>query len=657
MRLTGAWTGGVAGRIALIVLFSCVIVMSALNSALRTDTHHWGLMLSNALDLSAGRIPYKDFIIQYGYLTTLAQSWWGSLFGFSFLSFGILTALFYCGLLYSVYAVIRHLSAPWVATLFLAVAFIVHPFPIFPWADYGAGFFLSCAIALLFTHDSGTRARLIIAGILLGLAVWSRYTYAAAIVPFLFAVLIAGRYSIRSWMELFLSFVTTNLLFLAAFEYGYDIDLIDALTVYRSVVEGLGTSWLSQDRFENLVAITRVEDSFLVYLWIATFPLFFEAVRTKRLSGREVGTYAALSVLGWVNLIHAIRIFEYFRVINASFALAIVSFWMIGVAVRAVRGQDNAQTPRHGAFIAFVRKAPLILLIPLVFVGSISIRVLWDFPLATSNLDHFMGEGRNPYRHIPGIWRDTSVLRDLTYGRVGRVHFSHSGMLDFYRALSSEVCGNGNIYNFTLEEVDYLVGHICDRPVRVRTADADRFLKLNDQSDYERVYLRGELSSNDVIVSKGRGYEDFLCLTKREFIAPHLEYVAAAGTSYRVRRNCVGKLIFGQGWSYGHRWAISEHAEIHLMNHGNRPLRTQYMLILKTIKPRNVTVRLNGKVQQSAALIPGGQVSMYLDEFRLLPGDNLLQLDGDGPPKAPTDLSPIHLTYNIGIHLLKLAEE
>jgi len=652
MRLIGSR----AGRIALIALFTCVIAMSALNSALRTDSHHWGLMLSNALDLSAGRIPYKDFIIQYGYFTTLAQSLWGSLFGFSFLSFGILTAMVYCGLLYQVYAVIRHLSAPWVATLFLAVAFVLHPFPIYPWSDYYAGFFLSCAIAVLFTHDAATRARLIVAGILFGLAVWSRYTYAVAIVPFLFAVLIAGRYSMRGWMALFLSFVATNLLFLAAFEYRYGINLIDALTIYRGIVEGHGTEWLSQDRIENLLALTRVEDGFLVYLWLATFPLFFEAARKKQLSRRELGAYAALSILGLVNLIHAIRIFEYFRVINASFSLAIVSFWMIGAAVRVVQGGDSAETSRCGAFIAFVRKAPLILIIPLLLIASFSIRILRDFPLNTFNLDYFEGEQRDPYRHVSGIWKDTRVLREFTYGKVGRVHFSDSGMLDFYRSLSAEICGNGTLYNFTRNNVDYIVGHICDHPTRVRSASSDYFLRMNDQSEYQRVYVRGELSRNDVIVSNERGSEDFLCLTKREFVTPHIEYVAAAGTRYFVHKNCVGKLTFGQGWWSGHR-AVSEHAEIHMMNYGDRPLRAKFMLTLNTFKPRNVTIRLDGKVQQSAALLPDRPVSMHPDEFRLLPGDNLLQFDGDGPAKASTDLSPIHLTYKVGIELLELSEE
>jgi hypothetical protein len=649
MRLISSGAGGVAGRIALIALFACVIAMSALNSALRTDSHHWGLMLSNALDLSEGRIPYKDFIIQYGYFTTLAQLLWGSLFGFSFLSFGILTAMVYCGLLYQVYAVIRHLSAPWAAALFLAVAFVLHPFPIYPWADYYAGFFLSGAIVIMFANRAATPARLIIAGILLGLAVWSRYTYAVAIVPFLLTVLISGRYSLRGWITLLLSFVTTNLLFLAAFEFGYGIDLVEALRVYREIAEAHGTEWLSQERIENLLVLTRIEDGFLVYLWLATFPLFFEAARKKQLSRRELGAYAALSVLGLVNLIHAIRIFEYFRVINSSFSLAIVSFWMIANAVRVLQGQNNAETPRHGAFtfIVFIRKAPLILIIPLLLIASFSIRILWDFPLNTYNLQE----------HAPGIWRDTRGLGELTRGKVGRVNFSNASMLAFYRDLSSELCGNRRVFSYI---EDNIVGHICDHRTNVRMAGYDRILHSRDQPEYQKVYVRGELSDEDAVLSISRRQsvaKDFLCLNRREFIAPDIEYVAKAGTKYLVRTKCKGKLQYGEGWSLTRTWAVSEHAEIHVMNYGNRPLRAKFMLTLSTFEPRNMTIRLNGKVQQSAALIPDRPVSMHPDQFRLLPGDNLLQFDGDAPAKASTDLSPIHLTYNLAIELIELSEE
>jgi len=227
-------------------------------------------------------------------------------------------------------------------------------------------------------------------------------------------------------------------------------------------------------------------------------------------------------------------------------------------------------------------------------------------------------------------------------------------MLDFYRAVASETCNHGSVYNFTL---DYVVGHICDHPTHVRMASPDKFLRLNDQSEFRRVYGRGELSRNDVIVSIGREAHEFLCLTKREFITPHIEWVAAAGTRYFVRTNCVGKLNFGQGWSPGYQWAVSEHADIHMMNYGDRPLRAKFMLTLSTFEPRKVIIRLDGKVQQSAALIRGRPVSMRPDEFRLLPGDNVLHLDSDAPAKESTDPSPIHLAYIVAIDLLELSEE
>jgi hypothetical protein len=281
----------------------------------------------------------------------------------------------------------------------------------------------------------------------------------------------------------------------------------------------------------------------------------------------------------------------------------------------------------------------LILIIPLLLIAAFSIRILPEFPL-------------NTHPNAPGIWTDPRELTELTRGKVGRVNFSHSGLLDFYRAVSSEICGHGNVYNLTLDNV---VGHICDHPTHVRLASSDRFLRLHDQSAYQRVYVRGELSSDDVIVSVGRG--DFLCLIKRDFITPHIEFVAAAGTRFFVRRNCVGKLNFGQGWLADHRQAISEHAEIHLRNYTDRPLLAKFMLTLDTFEPRSLTIRLNGKVQHSAALIPHHPVSVRPDEFRLLPGDNVLQFDGDAPAKVATDLSPLHLTFYVVLDLIKVSEE
>jgi len=650
-------------RFALIGFFACVIALSAYNSALRTDSHHWGLMLSQAIDLHEGRIPYEDFIILYGYFTTLVQSLWGSVFGFSFLSFGTLTAIVYSGLLSRVYLVIKHLSEPWVATLFLAVAFILHPFPVYPWADYYAGYFLSYAIFFLFTKDSGAPVRLIIAGLLLGLAVWSRYTYAIAVVPFLFAVLIATRYSLRLWMVLFLSFVTTNLLFLALFKFGYGINLLDALGIYKEVAEstsGVTGDWFTLHRIKHILSFSRAEDAFFIYLWFATFPLFLEAVKNRRLSKIELGTYITLSILGLVNLIHAMRIFEYFRMINSSVSLAIVSFWMIGNATRILIDQQNATDSRPMTFVWFFRKLPLLLFIPLLFLAFLSIRILWNFPLNTyitvQNSEFWakarsarsVGErGKLTNEHNSEIWKNTRGFRELTYGKVGHVYFSNTNMLAFYRRLSLEICGRARIVNLT---TDNIVGQICDHPRNVRmSVFNDYSLAALDRLEYQRIFIRGEFSDDDVLITQGNPYKGLLCLNRSELTMPDIEFIGSAGTKYYVLKNCIGRLKLGEVWAIDETsrlWTSSEHAEIHIMNikHNTLP---KLSLTLDTIVPRTVAIKLNNKILQSFDLKPGHPISFGPNEIELFPGNNLLSFDTGGSAERPGSGDPRRLAYNV----------
>src|SRR5512147_965084 len=81
----------------ILVVLCCVISigLSIIESRLNTDAHHWGLMYVNAADLNQGLIPYREIFIQYGFLTTLIQSWSLNIFGNSVVSVGIITGIFY----------------------------------------------------------------------------------------------------------------------------------------------------------------------------------------------------------------------------------------------------------------------------------------------------------------------------------------------------------------------------------------------------------------------------------------------------------------------------------------------------------------------------------------------------------------------------------
>src|SRR2546429_1695685 len=80
----------------LVFLICCLsFVFSWIESSINEDSHHWGFMYAQALDIKRGLIPHKDTLIAYGYLTTWIQSISLSLFGERLISIGIITGVFY----------------------------------------------------------------------------------------------------------------------------------------------------------------------------------------------------------------------------------------------------------------------------------------------------------------------------------------------------------------------------------------------------------------------------------------------------------------------------------------------------------------------------------------------------------------------------------
>ena len=59
----------------LILLILSVLTFFSVNRFIYIyDGHHHGLMLSNALELLSGKVPFKEIFIQYGILTTLLHA-------------------------------------------------------------------------------------------------------------------------------------------------------------------------------------------------------------------------------------------------------------------------------------------------------------------------------------------------------------------------------------------------------------------------------------------------------------------------------------------------------------------------------------------------------------------------------------------------------
>jgi hypothetical protein len=168
----------------LLVLLCCLasIGLSAMESRLNTDAHHWGLMYANAADLHSGLIPYRQIFIQYGVLTTLLQSFSLSLFGNCMASIGIMTGVFYAANIFLSYLLWQKIMIRWLAALSALVMFLVHGYIIYPWSNYFSyTFFL---IALLFLLRKPDRLRwYFLSGLSLTLSFLARQSLLPLLLP------------------------------------------------------------------------------------------------------------------------------------------------------------------------------------------------------------------------------------------------------------------------------------------------------------------------------------------------------------------------------------------------------------------------------------------------------------------------------------------
>jgi hypothetical protein len=478
-------------NLLLLIISLIIVLLSAYNGALRADPEHWGMMLSNALDLADGKTPYSDFIIQYGYLTTILQTLWCKVFGFSYLALGVLTGIFYAGFLIQTYSIIQRLGGRGSAQLFIVLAFILHPFPNYPWADYFAGFFLITALNLLIGSErrNSQRFRDILTGLAFGLSVWCRYTYALPISIFLAAMLLLAVHPAHRILWIGLSFTFTNAAFIAVFILYYQLDVVHVFEIYRTLVNthfALRTKHGILYRIWTETSVAGIENFFVVIPWILTIPVFVELTLKRTLSRQAISLYVCLAILGGFNLVHAVISFEYYRMINSSAALSILTYWMLGMRWKLYTEQSNSGRPRT---LLSLLNMPGTMALPLLFFVATLPKLVWFFPLNTYYTDG----------HDTIMWRAPSTrLGTLTYESIGRVTFTDAVQAKFYRTIAAEICFTANIFNDT---ADGLITHLCDTPRTTKMEIFDFFSIALDAKEYARITSKAKLSSNEVAVT------------------------------------------------------------------------------------------------------------------------------------------------------------
>lgn len=170
------------------LVFAAIVLGSLFQGIFSQDYHHYGLMLSNASDLSSGKLPYKDIFIQYGILTTLVHGLAYTFFKSTLALTGI-TALFYAaGILILKKIYDQCYPKNKFGIYFLLVCCLFHPVIFLPWSNYISFPFLMLSILILVAEDRvESLVKNILCGISFGLAILAREGNIVAVAIFIFA--------------------------------------------------------------------------------------------------------------------------------------------------------------------------------------------------------------------------------------------------------------------------------------------------------------------------------------------------------------------------------------------------------------------------------------------------------------------------------------
>jgi hypothetical protein len=140
-----------------IIVFLSTATLGALYSVHHTDPHHWGYITSMILDYEHGKVPFKDFYVQYGMGQLFLFDLIKSQIPTSMTTIGWVTVIFYSLSLVGLYIALKNWAGIRSALLMSLVSVLIHSYSIYPWPDYYSGFFLLMSFWLITARSSSLK--------------------------------------------------------------------------------------------------------------------------------------------------------------------------------------------------------------------------------------------------------------------------------------------------------------------------------------------------------------------------------------------------------------------------------------------------------------------------------------------------------------------
>ncbi|MDD4938199.1 MAG: glycosyltransferase family 39 protein [Candidatus Shapirobacteria bacterium] len=173
-----SWLNNAINILYPIIIFSLTFIISGYFSTIGADSHHDGIMLKPALDVSQGQMLFKDTFTQYGALSTIIQSVAIKLFGEYLIVIRLTTAFFYALIsvvLYFIWSKFLNKHLTFLSCLIWILLAPYYLMTFLPWSSVYALFFQCLAILFFQKYAQNNKTKnLIMVGVMSALTFWCK---------------------------------------------------------------------------------------------------------------------------------------------------------------------------------------------------------------------------------------------------------------------------------------------------------------------------------------------------------------------------------------------------------------------------------------------------------------------------------------------------
>lgn len=424
---------------ATIYLVCIVAISSALGiaySIYNTDPHHWGFIAGTALDFIKGRKLFSEVFVQYGAGEPLLFKIINGLLPINYTRVGIITSMAYAINLFVIYLSLNKISTPIIALLVTTIAFLLHPYAIYPWPDYYAGFCVTLACYfMLGNRDKEGRIQYIISGILFFAAFIFRNTYLVnillamasyVVLSVLFKrsknnklIITCSVFSVLTIGYFIFLFLQGNLHFwyvqgIGASSEVYGSNLTSALILIQSIL-------LPTDFVRTLFSVLFILNAYTVFVILMGNKLY-QTSYEHSLNENVI----FLGLLGAAGFVQCLQIYEIFRLQNACSSLYLVVAYFL---TNHLDHKNGVRLPVYNSYFA---------------IGLVVIALITFFPNASSLFPVMEGSSRS--------YRESNIP-------FYKGHKFRPPAQVYYRELSNYICKEGKqIVNLT---PDSTIPYLC----------------------------------------------------------------------------------------------------------------------------------------------------------------------------------------------------